>query len=241
MREILAIIPARGGSKSIPRKNIKLLGSKPLITYSIEAGLMAKKVGRVVVSTDDEEIANVARKFGAEVPFMRPKKLGEDNIPDLPVFQHTLKWLKEHENYVPDIVVQLRPTSPFRPPRLIDETIDILLKNDLADSVRGVIVSGQNPYKMWNIVKGRLKPLLQLSGNSEPYNSLRQKLPQTYWQTGHIDVIRYKIIMEKNSMSGGVILPIVIDPLYAVDIDTEADWSRAEWLIENYKSKDRKL
>lgn len=231
--KILAIIPARGGSKSIPRKNIKLLGGKPLISYSIESGLYARKVNRVIVSTDDEEIAQVARKFGAEVPFMRPKSLGEDDTPDLPVFQHALKWLKENEGYVPDIVVQLRPTSPFRPPNLIDEAIGALLQNDKTDSVRGVVPSGQNPYKMWNIEKGYLKSLLELSDNDEPFNSPRQKLPQTYWQTGHIDVIRYKTITEKNSMSGSNILPIFIDSKYAVDLDTELDWKYAELLVRS--------
>ncbi len=233
--KVLAIIPARGGSRSIPRKNIKLLHGIPLIVYSIAAGLAAKKVGRVVVSTDDSEIAGVARKYGAEVPFIRPAELAGDDTPDLPVFQHALKWLREKENYVPDIVVQLRPTSPFRPEGLVDEAIDILLTDDAADSVRAVTASGQNPYKMWRLrQKGYMSPLLKIAGTEEPYNMSRQKLPETYWQTGHIDVIRYKTIMDKDSMSGTRILPFIVDARYAADLDNLSDWKRAEWLIKEW-------
>ena len=114
--EILAIIPARGGSKSIPRKNIRPLAGHPLIAYSIAAGRQSRLVTRTIVSTDDEEIAAVARQYGAETPFLRPAEFAQDNTTDFPVFTHALGWLKEHEGYQPDIIVQLRPTSPIRPP-----------------------------------------------------------------------------------------------------------------------------
>lgn len=232
--EILAIIPARGGSKSIPRKNIKKLNGIPLIAYSIAAGLAAKHISRVIVSTDDDEIAEIAHRWGAEVPFMRPARLSHDDTPDLPVFQHALKWLAKHENCVPDVIVQLRPTSPFRPPECVDQAIEILLSDDAADSVRGVVPSGQNPYKMWRFDKrGYMHPLLKVPGTPEPYNMPRQKLPLTYWQTGHVDVIRYKTIMAKGSMSGDRTLPLILDPRYAIDIDTISDWSRAEWLMDH--------
>lgn len=233
-QSVLAIIPARGGSKSIPRKNIKLLHGIPLIAYSIAAGLQANRVNRVIVSTDDDEIAKTARRFGTEVPFMRHTELALDDTPDLPVFQHALTWLRKHENYIPDVIVQLRPTSPFRPPKLVDQAVDILLDNKTADSVRTVIPSGQNPYKMWRAAKnGYINPLLKATGIAEPYNAPRQKLPLTYWQTGHVDAIRYKTIMTKSSMSGRRILPVILDPRYAIDIDTEADWSYAEWFMDH--------
>lgn len=232
--EVLAIVPARGGSKTIPGKNIKLLGGIPLIAYSIAAGLGAKQVSRVIVSTDDEEIAKVARSFGAEVPFMRPAELAGDGTPDLPVFKHALTWLKEKENYVPEVVMHLRPTSPFRPEGAVDNAIDLLLNNSGADCVRTVVSSAQNPYKMWRLgTGGYMKPLLDLPGVAEPYNAPRQGLPETYWQTGHIDAIRFATIMEKETMSGSQILPLIIDPQYAVDIDTEHDWRRAEWCLAN--------
>ena len=231
--EVLAIIPARGGSKSIPHKNIKLLGGIPLIAYSISIALKAKTVNRVIVSTDDPKIAKIALKYGAEVPFMRPAQLARDDTLDLPVFQHALKWLAKEENYKPDLIVQLRPTSHFRPPELVDQAIDALLNDENADSVRGIIPSGQNPYKMWRISKkGYMAPLINNSGFSEPYNMPRQKLPATFWQTWHIDVIRYRTIMKKSSMSGTKILPLILDPKYAVDIDNLRDWKRAEKFLK---------
>lgn len=230
--EVLAIIPARGGSKGIPGKNILEFAGYPLIAYSIAAGLQAEKVTRVIVSTDDLEIAEVARSFGAEVPFMRPAKLAQDDTLDLPVFQHALTWLDENEDYHPDLVVQLRPTSPVRPVGLVDQAVGLLLDNPNADSVRGVVPAGQNPYKMWRINKdGGMQPLLTLEGVEEPYNSPRQQLPPVYWQTGHIDVIRPEVILEGGSMSGEVILPVYIDPAFTVDIDNKLDWARYEWLV----------
>ncbi|HID83856.1 MAG TPA: N-acylneuraminate cytidylyltransferase [Anaerolineaceae bacterium] len=232
MTEVLALIPARGGSKSIPRKNIKPFLGYPLLAYSIAAGLQAETVTRVVVSTDDEEIAAVAREYGAEVPFLRPAHLAQDATPDLPVFVHALQWLAEHEGFRPEVVVQLRPTTPVRPPGMVDKAVRLLRSRPEADSVRGVVPSGQNPYKMWRIAPdGTMRPLLDLEGVAEPYNAPRQSLPPTYWQTGHIDAIRARTLLEKGSMSGQVILPLVLDPAYTVDLDTPLDWLRAESLV----------
>ncbi|MCB0678475.1 MAG: acylneuraminate cytidylyltransferase family protein, partial [Saprospiraceae bacterium] len=208
-KRIVGIVPARGGSKSIPRKNVKLLGGIPLIAYSIEAGLRSKYLDRVIVSTDDPEIAAVAREWGAEVPFMRPAELAGDLATDLPVFEHALRWLEE-EGYRCDAVVQLRPTSPFRPPACVDEAVEVLLSGN-ADSVRGITPSGQNPYKMWRIEDGMMQPLLD-SEFAEPYNMPRQELPDTFWQTGHVEVIRTATILEMGSMTGHRIAPYVLDP-----------------------------
>jgi CMP-N-acetylneuraminic acid synthetase len=160
--EVLAIIPARGGSKGIPRKNIRLFAGYPLIAWSIAAARQARLVTRTIVSTDDAEIAAVAREYGAEVPFLRPSELAQDQTPDWPVFEHALRWLDEHEGYRPQIVVQLRPTSPIRPPWCVDEAVRILLDHPDADCVRGVVPAGQNPFKMWRMdaQTGRLQPLL---------------------------------------------------------------------------------
>lgn len=229
--DILAIIPARGGSKTVPRKNIQPLAGYPLIAYSIAAGLQAQGVSRVIVSTDDEEIAEISRSYGAEVPFKRPEALAQDDTLDLPVFKNALEWLAENESYYPEIVVQLRPTSPLRPPDCVDSAIGILLENNNSDSIRGVIPSGQNPYKMWRIdPEGHLLPLI-VGEFEEPYNMPRQKLPQSYWQTGHVDVIRASTILEKGSMSGDTILPLIMDPRYAIDIDTAKDHQHAEWIL----------
>src|SRR3990170_2858765 len=198
MTEVLAIIPARGGSKGIPRKNIRNFAGYPLIAWSIAAAQQAESVTRLIVSTDDEEIAAVARQFGAETPFLRPSEFAQDHSTDLPVFEHTLKWLAGHESYDPDVVVQLRPTSPIRPHGLVDAAVKILLTHSDADSVRGVVPAGQNPHKMWRITgeNGPMKNLLAVPGIAEPYNAPRQLLPPIYWQTGHIDAIRTATILK---------------------------------------------
>lgn len=233
MTEVLAIVPARGGSKGIPRKNIRLFAGYPLIAYSIAAGLQAATVTRTIVSTDDEEIAAVARQFGAETPFIRPAELAQDKTTDLPVFQHALHWLAEHENYRPDVVVQLRPTSPIRPRDCVDRAVRLLLDHQDADCVRGVVPAAQNPHKMWRLPEGEngpMKNLLEVPGIPEPYNAPRQILPDVYWQTGHVDAIRAATILQKGSMSGERIYPLIIDPRYTVDLDNLYDWAKYEWL-----------
>ena len=235
MTEVLALIPARGGSKGIPRKNIRLFAGYPLIAWSIAAAKQSDLVTRVIVSTDDEEIAEVARESGAETPFLRPTELAQDKTTDLPVFEHALKWLDAQrvEGYHPDIVIQLRPTSPIRPKTMVDDAIRILMEHKDADCVRGVVPAGQNPFKMWRFNgEGKpLNPLLAVDGIDEPYNAPRQILPHVYWQTGHIDAIRVSTITQKKSLTGDVIYPLLIDPKYTVDIDTLSDWAKYEALV----------
>jgi len=232
--KIIALIPARGNSKSIPRKNIRDFAGYPLIAYSIAAGLRSKFVGRVIVSTDSSEIAKIAKDYGAEVPFLRPAEFAQDDTLDMPVFLHALTWLLEHKNFQPQIIVQLRPTSPIRTVDCVDEAINTLINNPQADSVRGVVPAAQNPFKMWRIDEdGKMLPLLKYQEIKEPYNAPRQDLPAVYWQTGHIDAIRLETIINKNSLSGDVIFPLFIDPEYTVDIDTPNDWKRAEILVQS--------
>ena len=230
---VLALIPARGGSKGIPRKNIRLFAGYPLIAYSIAAGLQAEVVTRTLVSTDDEEIATVARQFGAETPFLRPADLAQDKTTDLPVFEYALKWLAENEGYTPDVIVQLRPTSPIRPKDCVNNAVRLLQAHPEADCVRGVVLAGQDPHKMWRLdpESGKMVPLLTVEGIAEPYNAPRQILPPVYWQTGHIDAIRSATILQKGSLTGDVIFPLVLDPRYSVDLDTLNDWTRAEWAV----------
>lgn len=230
-KNIVAIIPARGGSKSIPRKNIRFLAGVPLMAYSIAAAQKSQLIDRIIVSTDDEVIADLAKEWGAEVPFLRPKELAGDTTLDFPVIEHAVRWLERNEDYRSDLVVQLRPTSPLRPPGLVDETIRTLLTNPDADSVRVVTPTGENPYKMWQIENEELKPLLR-SNYHEAYNMPRQALPTTYWQTGHVEVIRFQTIVKKQSLTGDVILPCVVPHEYAVDLDNLTQWAYAEHLLE---------
>jgi N-acylneuraminate cytidylyltransferase len=228
--DVLAIVPARSGSKGIPRKNIHLFAGHPLIAYSIAAGLQAETVTRVLVTTDDEQIAEVARHYGADTPFLRPAELAEDRTLDLPVFKHALTWLAEHENYHPQVIVHLRPTTPVRPPKLVDRAVRILLDHPETDSVRGLTPAHQNPYKMWLMDEEEepIRPLMTVPGIDEPYNAPRQTLPCAYAHNGLIDIIRTTTILKLDSMSGKTILPVFFDPDYDIDLDTPDDWRRAE-------------
>ena len=229
----VAIIPARGGSKGIPKKNLVLLAGKPLIAHSIEDALNCSKIQRTLVSTDDPEIAEVARSCGAEVPFMRPKELAQDDTPDLPVFLHALEWIRDNEGKLPDLVIQLRPTTPLRPLGLIDQAIQMMEDDPQADCARSISEPPQSPYKMWQIEGKYLKPFIKL-GNDESYNLPRQQLPPVYFHDGLLDVIRTSTIMEKNSVSGTRILPLRINESFlTVDIDRPVDIIKAEAFLKH--------
>jgi N-acylneuraminate cytidylyltransferase len=230
---VVAIIPARGGSKGLPKKNILPLLNHPLIAYSIEASLQCPLIERTIVSTDSDEIATEALRYKAEVPFMRPEEYARDQSTDIEVFVHALEWMSEHEGYYPDIVVQLRPTSPVRFLSDIEKCISTLIQNPDADSLRVVTPAPITPYKMW-VIKDSLQPmqpLLQLNGVKEPFNEPRQRLPQIYWQTGTLDIIRRETILEKKSMTGDKILPYIIDNSFAIDIDDIESFGKAAKII----------
>ncbi|MCU1267798.1 MAG: putative N-acylneuraminate cytidylyltransferase [Acidobacteria bacterium] len=229
--EVLAIIQARGGSKGLPGKNLRLLGRHPLVAYSIVSGIAAQTVTRVIISTDDEQIAAVGKQYGAEVPFLRPAEFARDDSPDLPLFEHALDWLNTHESYRPDIVIQLRPTTPLRPRGLIDQAVTALQADAAADCVRGVTIPSQNPYKMWRQSDdGYLLPLMETEFH-EAFNMPRQHLPSTLWQTGHIDAIRYETIATKRSLTGDKIRPLLIDANYCFDIDSSRDLELSNWVL----------
>ncbi len=230
--KVLAVIQARGGSKGIEGKNIRDFAGHPLIAYSIAAAQAAKGVDRVIVSTDDERIARVARAYGAEVPFLRPPQFAGDDAVDFDLFAHALEWLATNEDYIPDLVVQLRPTSPLRPVGLIDAGITLIQTDSNATCVRGVTCPRENPFKMWRPDGNYLRPLLG-DEFDEPYNMPRQKLPETVWQTGHIDVIRRETIIRDRTLTGDRVLPLTVDANYCIDIDTLQDWEQGEWLLRN--------
>ena len=232
--EILAVIPARSGSKGLLDKNILLLKDHPLLSYSIVAATSADCVTRVICSTDSQKCAEIAINYGAEVPFLRPKQYAQDDSTDFDVFFHLLKQLQQNENYNPDIVIQLRPTSPLRYPRMIDEAIQVFNNSKNADSLRAISYPDHSPYKMWKIDKKNfMKPLLQIPNNPEPYNTNRQSLPEIYAQTGSIDVIRRTTITKKMSMTGTNILPFFIANKYFVDIDNQIGFSLCEILLND--------
>ena len=228
--EILALIPARGGFKGVPRKNICIVAGKPLIAYSIEQALSSRFITRVIVSTDDKEIVEIARSLGAEVPFMRPREYAQDLSPDIDVFIHALTWLMDFESYQPEVIVHLRPTCPVRRVEVIDQAIEEFLNHPEADSLRSVSWPLQTPYKMWRIIDGYLAPLLRVEGLREPYNMPRQLLPEVFWQNGYVDITRPRTILEMGMMNGHKILPFVIKEEW-VDIDYEESLEKAEDLL----------
>lgn len=238
--EVLALIPARGGSKGIPKKNIYPLLGKPLIVWTIEAARRSKRITRVIVSTDSQEIADIAKTAGAEIPFLRPAEFAQDDTPDLPVFEHALSWLNEQENYEPDFVVHLWPTSPYRKPEHIDDAIELLEKNPYADAVRSVTIPSQTPFKMWRRDKGPyLSPIMaaeyaKLYATHPALHTLpRQTLPEIVVQTGYLAVLRTNVIAEKHSMWGEKVLPFFHDPETYTEFDSRKDIAHAEWVLKN--------
>lgn len=213
----MALIPARGGSRGIPRKNLLVIAGKPLIVHSIEQALASKWITRTVVSTDDPEIAAVARAAGAEVPFLRPSALAQDASSDLEVFDHALRAL-QNDGYRCECVVHLRPTGPVRTVERIDEAIALFLEHRDADSLRSVTTPAQTPYKMWHVREGLLTPVVRADGMRESYCAPRQSLPPVYWQNGYIDIVRPHVVLEKGMMCGERILPFIMtEPVYELD------------------------
>lgn len=232
--KILGIITARGGSKGIPRKNIKELDGKPLIAYTIEAAQKSGVFDRIILSTDDAEIAEVAKKYGCEVPFMRPVELAQDNTPHLPVMQHAVSWLKENENYNPNLVAILQPTAPLRQAWHIKEAFELLLKKE-ADSVVAVteIPGHHSPY--WAVVVDE-NSLGKLFIGDHIRNRIprRQNLPQkTYSHCGALYLFKTELLFKKNEANfyGDKVVIYPMEEKYSINIDSPDDWDKAERAI----------
>jgi N-acylneuraminate cytidylyltransferase len=227
-KKILGIIVARGGSKSIPRKNIKLFAGKPLIVWSIEAALKSGVVDRLIVSTDDQEIAEISKKAGAEVPFIRPAELAQDTTPTLPVLQHAVSFLKE-KGYSADFVLLLEPTSPCRQPFHLQEAAEILEKTG-ADSVvaLGEVPKHFNPAWQFNLKEGGELELF-LGGNIKNMIRRRQDLSTTYFRNGAFYLFKADLLfVAEPSLYGENVRGYVIEQKYSADIDTPEDWEGAE-------------
>lgn len=255
---ILAVIPARAGSKSVPHKNIRMIGGKPMLAHSIDHAKASKLINRIIVSTDSEEYAKIAKEYGAEVPFLRPAEYATDTALDYDVFLHALTWLEQEEGYKADIVVQLRPTYPIRDVKDIDNMIQLLIENPETDSVRSMAKATEIPYKMWlrkaavneensnigtadEVMNGEKNGLLRgatvqplMTDIKECYNMPRQELPVVYYQNACVDVFRPRVVLEQHSMSGDVILGYEMTENY--DIDTEEDFLRAMQRMNSFET-----
>lgn len=230
--EVLALIPARGGSKSMPRKNLREIAGKPMVTHAIEHALQANSINRVILTTDDSEIAQVGIDAGAEVPFLRPTELAQDLSTDYEFVRHALNWLQDNEQYCPDLVVQLRPTTPVRDVGLIDRAVELLSSRPDADSLRAVVPACFSPYKMWALSDhGMLSSVLEHPDFDEPYNQARQRLPSVYQQDGFIDITRPTTVFDLNSITGRKILPFFLERV-SIDIDYEHELVEANLTME---------
>ena len=225
--KIISVIPARGQSKSIHLKNISILNRKPLIYYSIKQSLKCKLIQRTIVSTDNELIAKISKKFGAEVPFLRPKNISKDSSKDIGFFRHLIEWLKMNENYKPDLIVQMRPTNPLRDQKMIVKAIQLMKKNSKADSLRSISIPERSPYKMW----------LKNGKYLKYFNSDRRKFPKIYWHDGSIDIVRYKTIKNFNDLLGRKVIYLENKFPYLIDIDSKQDLKIENLLVKNKEIK----
>ncbi len=218
-KKVLVIIPARSGSKGIKNKNIKIIKNKPLLTHSIIYAKKCKFIDKIVVSTDSFKYANIAKKFKADVPFLRSKRLSGDKVKDYPVIKNCLKTSEKYYKTLFDYIVLLRPTSPFRERLLIEKGLKKLHNNKTSTSIRSVIQTKKHPYRHWRIIK-KERMISIIANVKEPYNIPRQLLPKMFFQTGDIEIIKRKTIMN-GSISGTRVIPLIVKSFY--DIDTIDD------------------
>ena len=232
MTKIDALIPARGGSKGVPRKNIRIIGNHPLIAYSIVACKMSKKIDRVFVSTDDPEIATAAEEYGAIVPFIRPPEYAGDSSGDREVIRHFF------ENIEVDDVAYMRPTTPMRDPEKIDEYIDFFYSNkDKMSGLRSMQELAEPPYKMLKIEQGYCTGFFKHFQGIKDYTNLpRQMFPKAYLPNGYIDIAKYKTVMNSSSAFGVEIMPVITPSV--VEIDMQEDVEMLEYQINNNQHAD---
>lgn len=227
---VLGLIPARGGSKGVPRKNARLLNGKPLLAYTAEAASAARRLSRVILSTDDEEIADIGRSLGLGVPFMRPAALAGDDVPMLPVVQHALRTL-EAAGEAFGAVCLLQPTTPLRRSEDIDGCI-ALLEERGADAVTTVLPVPPTYNPHWVYFADEAGSLRLSTGETMPI-SRRQSLPPAYHREGSVYVTRRDVVMEKNSLYGDHLVGYILAPGPRANIDTTEDWGRVERLLRN--------
>ena len=234
MTKTYAIIPARGGSKGVKGKNLRPLGGHSLIAWAIGAGELAQTIDRVIVSTDSEEIAGVARRYGAEVPFMRPADLAADRSPDRDFVIHALDWFKQHEGQEPDFLVHLRPTTPLRDPMKVDEAVSMIVGDPQATALRSAHALAESPHKMFQIVDGLLTGFFPDDPRPEYYNMPRQNFPTAYQPDGYVDVLRTSFVRAGESLHGTRMLGYVTP--FTVEVDRPEDFDQLEYMLGREKS-----
>ena len=230
---IVALIPARAGSKRVPDKNIKVLAGHPLMAYTISCALQSRIFSAVVVSTDSQHYAEVSRHYGAEVPFLRPDEFAGDLSPDIEWVEFTLDELRRAGREY-DCFSLLRPTSPFRQPATIVRAWKEFLAEDGVDSLRAVEKARQHPGKMWVVRGRRMHPLLPLTPENQPWHSSQyQSLPEVYVQNASLEIGRTQVVFEGRTIAGNVLLPFFTQGYEGFDLNQPHDWRLAEELAAN--------
>lgn len=234
--KILAIIPARGGSKGIPYKNIKPLAGKPLLAYTIESAQQSKLIDKLVLSSEDDKIINIAKKLGVEVPFKRPAHLSKDKSGSIEVVQHAIKFYKTKKQFF-DAVLLLQPTCPFRKPCIIDRAIKKFIKSD-ADALVSVIPVPHkfNPHWLFELKDN--SPYLKIATGEQNIIKRRQDLPTTYYRDGSIYITKIEVI-NNGSLYGEKLAYLINDNSYNINIDTEEDWKRAEIFAKSFENNEK--
>ena len=227
MNNVIAIIPALSGSKSVRDKNIKLLSGHPLIAYSIVAAKLSKEIKRVVVSTDSEEYAEIAKKYGAEVPFIRPEIYSKDSSTDRDFFIHAMNWFKDNENTVPEYWVQLRPTTPLRNPEKIDKAISMILSDDTATSLRSGHKAPESPLKWFIKRDNYFKGLIE----NEEYNLPKQSFEDVYIPDGYVDIVKASFLLNNEKIHGENI--IAFESPVCTEIDSIQEFNYLEYQIKD--------
>lgn len=237
MSNILGLIPARGGSKGIPGKNIYPLAGKPLLAYTCEAACQSKQLGRVILSTDSQEIADVGAQYGAEVPFLRPEKYAQDNTPSIDVVLHTLEWLKKNENWTPEAVVLLQPTSPLRIAEHIDQALKLFHEQESETVVSVVKVPHRfSPYTIQKLHDGLLHDFWEQDVSFDRYR--RQDIPELYARNGPaILITRTEVLQQSKSFYGNKVIPYIMEEKYSIDIDDMSDLQLAEFMLTMQDTK----
>lgn len=234
---VLGVVGARSGSKGIPYKNIYPLGGKPLMAWIIETAKKSKYITRLVCSTDSEEFAKIARVYGAETPFLRPKEISDDGADDISYLTHATKWLEENQKWKADIILRLPPTAPFCKSESIDACIELLVNDPKATSSRTIKPAPKHPYKLWRIKGDELKPFIpkEITGLKEPSNAPRQSFPPAY---AHVDVIavRYDTLIKEGLLTGKRVRFCLLNKEDAIDIDTLNDFLIAETILKKKSS-----
>jgi N-acylneuraminate cytidylyltransferase len=223
---IMAIIPARAGSKGVPGKNIKLLGGYPLIAYSIVAARLTKQIGHVIVSTDSKELADISREYGAEAPFLRPAELARDHSTDIDYMLHAIHWLQDNEGLIPDYLVQLRPTTPLREPQIMDEAITAIINRPEATSLRSAHPAPESPFKWFQKNEaGYFKGLFD--GGNDLLNNPRQGFPDVLIPDGYVDVVKPSFIIHSGLLYGAKMLGFTSP--FCTEVDTLNDFEFLEY------------